>query len=262
MSALPFTVDQAGYFFLVFVRIVTITAFLPVFGSFAVPPQVKVAFALILTILLFGTVMTGARMVDAEITLPFFGLLVVKEVMVGVAVGFVASTLFAAVQFAGRLVDVEIGFGFVELMDPMSNETVTVWGQLQVILFTILFLTINGHYFMLLAVQRSFELVPLLGGVFPGGKVAHHLVSITGAVFVTALKFSAPIYVTLVLSELALGAVARTVPQINIFFVGMPLKIAVGLGTAALSLPMLAMLFRATVERLVQDIWRLLFIMT
>ena len=261
MSTLPFDVDQAGWFFLVFVRIVTIMAFLPVFGSYAVPPQVKVAFALILSTLLFGAVMTNDRLAAEEFTLPLFGLLVVKEVMVGIAIGFVASMLFAAVQFAGRLVDTEIGFGFVELMDPMSNETVTVWGQLQVILFTILFLTINGHYFMLLAIQRSFELIPLLGGSLPGGKVAYHLVSITGAVFVTALKFSAPIYVTLVLSELALGAVARTVPQINIFFVGMPLKIAIGLGTAALSLPMLAILFRATVERLVQDIWRLLFYM-
>lgn len=262
MSTLPFTVDQAGYFVLVFVRIVTILALMPVFGSFAVPPQVKAAFALILAMILFGAVMPEARMAAGQFTMPLFGLLVVKEVMVGIAVGFVASTLFAAVQFAGRLVDVEIGFGFVELMDPMNNETVTVWGQLQVVLFMIIFLTINGHYFMLLAVQRSFELIPMLSGVLPGGKAAYHIVSITGAVFVTALKFSAPIYVTLVLSEIALGAVARTVPQINIFFVGMPLKIAVGLGTAALSLPMLAQLFRSTVERLVQDIWRLLLIMS
>ncbi|MBN1576070.1 MAG: flagellar biosynthetic protein FliR [Chitinispirillaceae bacterium] len=261
MVALPFTVDQAGYFFLAFVRVVTILALMPVFGASAVPPQLKVAFALILTTLLFTAVMPGALPIEPAFSLPLFGLLVVKEVMVGVAVGFVASMLFAAVQFAGRLVDTEMGFGFVELMDPMSSERVTVMGQLQVIIFTIFFLTFNGHYFMLIAVQRSFELIPLLGGTLPGGKVAHHLTSLTGAVFVVALKFSAPIYVTLILSELALGAVARTVPQINIFFVGMPLKIAVGLGTAVLSLPLLAILFRQTMEQLVADIWRLLFLM-
>lgn len=261
MTTLPFTVDQAGHFFLIFVRIVTILALMPIFGSQAIMPQVKVAFALLLTILLFTGVSAGARPLEGTLSPVLFGLLVVKEVLVGIAVGFVSSLLFTAVQFAGRLVDTEIGFGFVELMDPMSEETITVWGQLQVILFTILFLSFNGHYFMLLAVQRSFELIPLFGGELPGGKVAYHLTALTGAVFVTAIRFAAPVYVTLILSEIALGVVARTVPQINIFFVGMPLKIAIGLGTAAISLPMLATMFRGTVERLVQDIWRLLFLM-
>jgi flagellar biosynthetic protein FliR len=261
MVTLPFTVDQAGFFFLVFVRVISILALVPIFGAQSVPPQLKVAFALILTALMFAPTVTSGISFEQHFSLPFFGLLVVKEVMVGIAVGFVASTLFTAVQFAGRLVDTEMGFGFVELMDPTSNESVTVWGQLQVILFTVIFLLINGHYFLLLAVQKSFELIPLMGGNLPGGKVAFHLTALTGTVFVVALKFAAPIYVTLILTEIALGAVARTVPQINIFFVGMPLKIVVGLGTAVLALPMLTVLFRGTMEKLVQDIWRLLFLM-
>ena len=261
MVTLPFTVDQAGFFFLVFVRVVSIIALVPIFGAQSVPPQLKVGFALILTVLSIVPSMTPGLSFEQEFTLPFFGLLVVKEVLVGVAVGFVASMLFTAVQFAGRLVDTEMGFGFVELMDPTTNETVTVWGQMQVILFTILFLVINGHYFMLLAIQKSFELLPLMGGSIPGAGVASHLVSLTGAVFIVALKFAAPVYIPLILSEVALGAVARTVPQINIFFVGMPLKIVLGLGTAVLALPMLTVVFRTTVEKLVQDIWRLLFLM-
>ena len=261
MTTLPFTPDQAGLFFLVFVRVVSILALVPIFGSQTVPPQLKVAFALILTALLFVPSVTAGVSFGQQFSLPFFGLLVVKEVMVGIAVGYVASMLFTALQFAGKLVDTEMGFGFVELMDPNTSESVTVWGQLQVILFTILFLSINGHYFMLLAIQRSFELIPLTAATLPGGKVAFHLTALTGGIFATALKFAAPIYVTLILSEVALGAVARTVPQINIFFVGMPLKIGIGLGTAILVLPMLMTLFRATVEKLVQDIWRLLFLM-
>ena len=261
MVTLPFTIDQVGYFFLIFVRIVTILALMPIFGAQAVPPQIKVAIALIFTVLLYTSILKNSFSTMEKFSLTLFGLLVVKEVMVGVAIGFVSSLLFTAIQFAGRLVDVEMGFGFVQLVDPISNQTVTVWGQLQVILFTVLFLIINGHYFMLLAVQRSFELIPLMGAHLPGGKMVFHLVTITSAIFSTALKFAAPIYVTLILSEIALGAVARTVPQINIFFVGMPLKIAIGLGTAILALPMLSVLFRASVERLVQDIWRLLFLM-
>ncbi len=261
MNQLPFSVNDAGYFFLVFVRVISILALVPIFGTQMVLPQVKIAIGLIFTILLFSSIMPRAVPFQPQLSLPQFMLLVIKEAMVGIAVGFTGSLLFTAVQFAGRLVDTEMGFGYVELIDPTTSETVTVWGQLQVAVFTVLFLLFNGHYFLLLAIQRSFELIPLMGAVLPGGKVAYHLTSVTGAVFVVALKFSAPIYVTLVLSEIALGAVARTVPQINIFFVGMPLKIAIGLGTAAVVLPMLANLFRVTVEQLIQDIWRLLFLM-
>ena len=261
MPVLPFTVDQAGCFFLVFVRVVTIIAMVPIFGAQSVPVQIKVGLSLIITVLLFTAMHADVFSALEHFTLPLLGLLVIKEVLAGIAIGYIASLLFAAVQFAGRLVDVEMGFGFVELVDPTGNQPVTVWGQLQILLFTILFLSINGHYFILLAIQRSFELIPLMNADLPGGKMTFHLVSLTGALFSTALKFSAPIYVTLILSEIALGAVARTVPQINIFFVGMPLKIVVGLSTAILALPMLLTLFRATVEKLVQDIWRLLFLM-
>ncbi|MBN1759570.1 MAG: flagellar biosynthetic protein FliR [Chitinispirillaceae bacterium] len=258
---LPFTVDQAALFFLVFVRVVSILALVPIYGSQSIPPQLKVGFALILTALLFVPSTTAGITFGNEFSLPFFGLLVAKEVMVGVAVGYVASMLFTAVQFAGKLVDTEMGFGFVEQMDPTTNERVTVWGQMQVVLFTVIFLIMNGHYFLLLAVQKSFELIPLTGAHLPGGMVAMHLTTVTGAIFVVAVKFAAPIYVTLILSEVALGAVARTVPQMNIFFIGMPLKIATGLGTTILVLPMLLTLFRGTVEKLIQDIWRLLFLM-
>ena len=88
-----------------------------------------------------------------------------------------------------------------------------------------------------------------------------HIITMISNIFILALKFSAPVYVTLFLTELALGVVARTVPQINIFFVGMPLKIIVGLGATILALPMLSVLFRKTVELLIQDIWRLLYLM-
>lgn len=261
MDTLPFTVDQAGFFFLVLVRVATIIQLLPIFGSQSIPVQIKIGFSLILTVLLFPAVMLSNPQIDQLLTFPFTLLLVVREVLIGLAIGYTASLLFTAVQFAGKLVDTEMGFAFVELVDPFTNEPVTVWGQLQIILFTILFLVMNGHYFFILAIQKSFEVLPLMAGHLPDGRVITHLLGITGSIFVLALKFSAPIYVTLILTEVALGVVARTVPQMNIFFVGMPLKIVVGLGAAVLSLPMLITLFKFTVEGLVQDIWRLLYLM-
>jgi len=262
VNLLPFNIDQIEYFLLIFTRIITIIALLPVFGAQQVPLQIKVGLSLLLSLILFTTVMKNTPPFQHTFSIATFSLLVIKEVMVGLMIGFLASTLFVAVQFAGRLIDTEMGFGFVELADPFTDEPTTVLGQLQVILFTILFLSFNGHYFLLLAIQRCFELVPLTMIHFQEGKIATHITGLIGNLFLVALKFAAPVYVTLFLTELALGVVARTVPQMNIFFVGMPLKIAIGLGTTILVLPMLGTLFKGVYEKLVQDIWRLLFLLT
>jgi len=258
---IPFGVEQIEYFLLIFVRIVTIIALLPVFGSQQIPLQIKIGLSLLLSVILFSCIMENSTPLQDQFSLTVFALLVIKEVMVGLIMGFVSSFLFTAVQFAGRMVDTEMGFGFVELADPFTDEPTTVLGQLQVILFTILFLLINGHYFFMIAVQRSFEIVPLTNIHFSEGRLAVQITTLIGNIFIVALKFAAPVYVTLFLTELALGVVARTVPQINIFFVGMPLKIAIGLGTTILVLPMLASLFKNVVEVLIQDIWRILFLM-
>ncbi|HEX3018857.1 MAG TPA: flagellar biosynthetic protein FliR [Chitinispirillaceae bacterium] len=261
MELIPFNVDQVIYFFLIFVRISTIIALLPVFGSWSIPFQLKIGLSLLLAVILFNPVMVTVTDNKIAFSPGLFVLLVIKEVIAGLAIGFVSSLLFTAVQFAGMLIDNEMGFGFVELADPFTDEPITVLGQFQVVIFTILFLLFNGHYFLILAIQKSFELVPLMNVTFSGDKMLVHIITMISNIFVLALKFSAPVYVTLFLTELALGVIARTVPQINIFFVGMPLKIVIGLGSTIIVLPMLSVLFQKTVEGLIQDIWRLLYLM-
>jgi len=263
MEGLMVTLDQIQYYLLMFVRVITMLALLPIFGANYIPLQVKAAFGLLFTSVLFSVQLAaGLPAFPGAFTLPLFFMLVIKEALVGVAVGFAASFLFTAVQFAGRMVDTEMGFGFVEVVDPFTEEQTTVLGQLQVILFTILFLAINGHYFMLITVQKSFEIVPMFSAVFPGGKMTEHLTKMTADVFVLGLKLSAPIFVTLLLSEIAMGIVARTVPQMNIFFVGLPLKIVIGMATMVIVLPMLADLFKRMSEGIIKDIWKLLYLMS
>ncbi|MCL2219374.1 MAG: flagellar biosynthetic protein FliR [Chitinispirillia bacterium] len=263
LAGLMVSLDQIQYYLLMFVRVITMIALLPIFGAQYVPVQVKAFMGLLLTTALFSVQLTiGLPAFPGEFSLGLFFLLVIKEAMVGLAVGFASSFLFAAVNFAGRMVDTEMGFGFVEVIDPSSGEMATVLGQLQVILFTILFLLFNGHYFMLLTVQRSFEIIPLFTASFPGGPLTDHIASMTADVFILGLKLAAPVFVTLFLTQVALGIVARTVPQMNIFFVGLPLKILVGIATMIIVLPMLATLFRRMTEGIIQDIWKLLYLMS
>lgn len=255
-------INEIETFLLIFTRISTIMALMPIFGSQSIPMQAKVAFWLILTMIIFRTNPSMQSVLIQSGNVPGFILSILKEILFGLIIGFVSSMLFTAVQIGGWLIDSEIGFGFVELMDPFNDEPVTVFGQFQVILFTILFLLFNGHYFFILSIQKSFETVPLTALRLENVSIAGGVVSIFAGIFVCAIKFAAPIFVTLLITEVALGVVARTVPQINIFFVGMPLKIVTGLMTAILVLPMLSTLFRKTFEVLIIDINKLITIMS
>jgi len=262
LTGLVISLDQIQFYLLMFVRVITLMALLPIFGANYVPLQLKAAFGLIFTSVLFSVQLTmGLPEFPGTFSLGLFFLLVIKEALVGLALGFASTFLFTAVSFAGRMIDTTMGFGFVEVADPMSEEQSTVLGQFQVILFTILFLLINGHYFLLITIQRSFDLIPLFSAVFPGGPMTAQLTGMVANIFVLGIRLAAPVFVTLFLTELALGIVARTVPQMNIFFVGLPLKIFVGIGSMFIALPMLASLFRRMSEGLIQDIWRLLYLM-
>jgi len=158
---LPFTVDQIQYFLLIFVRISTVIALIPIFGSYQVPAQIKVAISIALAIIMFPVIMASKPEIPGTFSVALFAMLVAKEAMVGLAIGFVTQFIFTAIQLAGQLVDTEMGFGFVEVADPFTEEPITVLGQFQIILFTILFLTFNGHYFLLLAIEKSFQIIPL-----------------------------------------------------------------------------------------------------
>jgi flagellar biosynthesis protein FliR len=260
MDIAAITTNQIQAFLLMFARIATMIALLPVFGSQNIPLTLKAGLAFFLSVILFPAVsMTGVPAIPA--TTGLFMLMFLKELFVGIVIGFVASLIFSIVQFAGYLVDVLTGFSFVELVDPFSDTSVSIFGQFNVLVFTILFFSLNGHYFLLLAIQKSFAIIPLLGVHVPAGPLAQFMIKAVGDVFVLGLKFSAPIFVTLLLTQVALAVVARTVPQINVFFVGIPLNIVIAFGVAIIALPSLAAMFKKMIDLMMQDIWRLMYMM-
>ena len=233
----------------------------PILGSQNVPIQLKAGLSFLLAILLFPLI---PIQIDNSytFTLLIFAFIVIKEIFVGLSIGFASSLLFVSVQFAGRLVDTEMGFAMVQLIDPFTDAEATVTGQFQILIFSIIFLLINGHYFMLIAVKKSFEVIPLFTAQIPDSDTANLFVSMVGNVFVLAVRLAAPVFCVLLLTTVALGVIARTVPQINIFFVGLPLKIGLGLITLAIVLPVLAALFRHMVDLLVRDLWKLMYWMS
>ncbi len=248
-------------FFLVFVRVVSIVAFLPIFGSMNVPSKIKIALSLMLALIIFPLVPPETGIDVSNVTLTLFFLLAIKEVFIGILIGFTASFIYASIQFAGRVIDLQMGFAFVQMIDPLTSARVTTMGQLKMVVFTIMILLMNGHFFFILALQKSFETIPLLEAGLVDAKLMTLLIDMSGRIFVSALKLAAPILATLLLVSVALGVIARTVPQVNIFFVGLPMKIFIGMAVTFIAFPILASVFRQIFSRIMENVWELLYIL-
>lgn len=218
---------------LVFVRVAGIVGTVPVFGSRFVPVKVKIGVSVALAALL-------APLVGAVPDAPTTGALaalIVREFALGAAVGFVLSTVFMGIQLGGQLVGVQMGFGVVNVIDPETREELPIIGQLQYVLALLIFLAVDGHHWVLAAIVGSFDRIPI-GGAVLSGAPTEIIARASATVFVTAVRIAAPVTATLLLTDTALALVARAVPQMNVFVVGFPLKIAVGLSLLVLSFPL------------------------
>jgi flagellar biosynthesis protein FliR len=257
MDILHPALAQVHIFLLVFFRVTAMVALMPILGSQTIQIQLKLGISVALSIILVPFI--------PAVAMPAgfweYAVLLIKEVFVGIVIGFVSSLLFSVVQFAGALIDTLMGFGFVELVDPFTETSTTTLGQLKTLIFTIVFIVLGGHFYMILAIQKSFEVIPLLGVQVPGGSLMTLLTNVTTGVFISALKLAAPAFVTLVITSLALGVVARTVPQMNVYFVGLPLTIALGFGTTIIAFPVLAMMFQKMFNAMLNDVWSVMLLM-
>lgn len=244
-----FGIDQRAVeiLILVFARISMVIAVIPVFGSANVPITVKVGLSAFLSIIVYSfSEPSGIPEVLSVIDL--LGL-ILKEGIIGLLFGFITGLLFYAIQFSGHFISFQMGFAIVQIIDPQSQERVPIIGQFYFIMAILLFLIINGHHLILSGLVESFRIVPIGTGILSGELIAL-LTKLTGNVFVLALKIASPIMVTLFLTDIMMGIIARTVPQMNIFFVSLPLKIGMGMILVISTLSVFPLL----IEKLVREV--------
>lgn len=250
----PLQPELIQAFLLIFTRVTATLAFMPILGGQALPAQVKGAFSLLITIVLFPLIDVSHIPVDVDVFL--IGLFVFGEALIGVATAMVVSLIFSAVQLAGAMIDFQIGFGIVNVVDPVTNAQVSVTGQLLNITAMLIFMALNAHHWALIGLAEGFEIVPVCGFSGAAGLIGigEMFMDLMGAVYVTGMQIAAPVTVTLLLKQAAMGVIARTVPQINIFIVGFPLTIGLGMLTVAFTLPafskVLAGLFMSLGDRM------------
>jgi flagellar biosynthesis protein FliR len=253
------TVDQILLFLMAFVRIVTMVAVFPILGSRSTPTLVKAGLSLILTIILFP--LLSPRVVDIPTGVLGFSLLVIKEILVGLLLGFAAGIFFGILQFGSRLVDQEMAFTFAETIDPMTEVSVTPIAQFNMMIFSIAFLLMGGHRIFIQALAYSFEVIKIGNVHYAAGPLSLYLIKMTGGIFDLGLRFAAPLLVSLIVITAALGIIARTTPQLNIFIVGIPLKIALGFVLLVVCLPTLFRFFEGMMLTLRGDLFTLVKLM-
>jgi flagellar biosynthetic protein FliR len=165
-----------------------------------------------------------------------------RELLTGVIVGFGFSLLFTGLQAAGELVGLQVGFALANMYDSNTERQVGVLGEFELLLGLLTFFAIDGHLLMLRAFFDSYKVVPLAGLQFTANGL-DAIIRLSGAMFIIAIKVAAPVMAAIFLTEVALGIAARTVPQMNVFIVGFPLKIGVGLFMFASALPLFSSVF-------------------
>jgi flagellar biosynthetic protein FliR len=240
-----YSADKLQIFFLVSFRAAGLFLIAPILGHRLIPPMIKAGLSIILAIVLIPV--AGQTPLAPVDSIWLLAILAGKEMLVGFIIGLAFSILFSAIQMGGSLVGYQIGLSMVNLADTESGGEVSIIGEFWFIVASLIFLMIDGHHAIISAFADSYKLIPV--GVFSfSGPALDMLIRFTSYSFVIAVKISAPVVITLFLTEVAMGVVARTVPQMNIFIVGIPLKIGIGFLVMAVSLPV----FRFMVERSVQ----------
>ncbi len=248
-------VNQTHFFLLVFTRITGVFSAAPFFGSRNIPVYAKAGVSLLLSYIIFPAVFSAQTVIPN--TLPAYTVLVVGEFLLGLVFGFVASLIMQGVQMAGHVLDVQIGFGIVNVFDPAFGQQIPLLGNFKYLIALMVLLATNGHHVLLSALVASFKLVPVTGASIPAS-LAEFILDLVAGVFAIAFKISLPVLVSLVLADVAFGILARTMPQMNIFVVGIPAKLIIGVFALMMALPFYIAMLEVGFDGMYRDVYRLL----
>jgi flagellar biosynthetic protein FliR len=245
-------------FLLALLRTGGFVASAPILSHRSVPVPVRIGLSLAIAWALAPQV--AAHLPAAPTQVVEFAILGIREVLTGVVIGFVFTLLFSGLQAAGEIIGLQMGFGLANVYDTTSEQQVGVLSQLQLILGMLLFLAMNGHLLMLRAFFDSYKVIGPSGLQFTDVGL-DLVIRLSSTLFVIAIKAAAPVLAAVFLSEIALAITSRTVPQMNVFIVGFPLKIGVGLFMLAGSLPLLSTIMGKLLLQLSHDLDGLLVAM-
>ena len=240
---------QVQQFILIFCRMTAFIALCPGFSFKSFPNSVKIGLAFSLTTIVFPSV----SLLPAELSLVTLGGFVLKEVLVGLALGYVSQLLFSGIEIAGQLVDFQVGFSMGAIYDPAMGVNASNYGRIYYWLGIAVFFLMDLHHTVIKSLLGSFQILPVTTAHLDGATV-EGVLKLFVQVFEIALGLAAPLLLVALMVDIILGIISRTVPQINVLMLGMPLKITVSFFIFLLLLPNLVTNLGHTIEQLGQFI--------
>jgi len=241
--------DNLPWGFLILARMTAFMTIAPFFSIKTAPNLIKVGLAVLLTMLIMPTLPTPGNI---PLDLIAYSILIIKEVVVGLILGYACSLTFTAIRIAGELIDNQMGFAMASIVDPQNNTSITLIGQFMNLLQILLFLAVDGHHRLLMAISYSYTLIPVTSAVFKTTFVTSTL-KIFIEMFSLGIRIAAPFIVAFLICDLVLGIMARTVPQLNVFILSFPMKTGLGMLTIAVVLPVMASLVNNVLSQMEKD---------
>jgi flagellar biosynthetic protein FliR len=228
------TYAQFETFVLVLVRVSTILFMIPIFSSAQVNLAVRFGLGLAIAFIVWHVVPPIAPLEGfGPLTAAIFA-----QVFIGFVFGFIAFLVFVGIQFAGEVMDLQVGFSIVNVINPLTSQNVSIIGEFQLALGSLIYLTANAHHMLFAGLAGSFNLVPLpYVAITPA--LETDIMTFYAHAFFVVFQIAAPIGIALFLTNIGLALMTRVAPQLNIFAVGFPLQIMIGLTMMIISLPLL-----------------------
>lgn len=237
---LKLTEPQMAYMLLMFLRVTGLFVLSPVLGRKNVPAPVKIGLSLLISyIFLLAYPVSMAPAIDTANLLGYV-LLCVKELLTGLVLGYMTTLFFDVVMMAGQIMDVQIGFGMAQIYDPEMQASVSLVGSLMNYTLLLFFLAVDGHHALIKILYFSIDKLPVGQVVFRAKEIKDLCVNAFSMAVSMAVSVALPVIAAELILEIIMGIMIRSVPQLNIFVVGLSVKILVGLLALALLIPFFA----------------------
>lgn len=213
-------------------RMLAFISIAPILSHRSIPNRVKLGLGIVLTLVMMPTI---PAIPSFEIFSFKALLILIQEILIGLAIGFSMRLVFVAIELTGHMIAMSMGLGFASFFDPQSQGQTTAVSQFLYILAMLVFLSLDGHLLFVSVMVNSFTVMPI--GLEGQSIDAMKIASWGGSIFSSGLLLALPVVTALLVTNMALGILTKTAPQLNLFGIGFPITISIGFLVLTLSLP-------------------------
>lgn len=222
-----FTFEDLECFLLIFIRVASFMFVAPFFSTANTPRRIKAGFSLVLAYIIFQVL--PVREVPDYSTVIGYSTIVLKEAAAGIVIGIGANLCMTIVQFAGKIADMEVGLSMVQLMDPLTRQSSGFMGNVYQYALVLIMLITNFHYYFIRAIVETFTIIPIGRVQFSSDRIVAVMIQFLADYVSISFRLCLPIVASMLLLNAILGVMAKTSPQMNMFAVGIQIKVLVGL---------------------------------